>query len=84
MFAATSGASQVFSLEMADIAYDAIDIIRENNLSNKIKVLKGRAEEQTDKIGKCDVIISEWMGYCLLYEGMLDSVIRVRGNTTIY
>jgi hypothetical protein len=25
-----------------------------------------------------DIIISEWMGYCLLYEGMLDSVIHAR------
>jgi len=25
-----------------------------------------------------DIIISEWMGFCLLYEGMLDSVIYAR------
>jgi len=68
----------VYSCEMAEIAYDCIDIIRENNLQNKITVLKGKAEEQYDKIKDCDVIISEWMGYCLLFEGMLDSVIKVR------
>lgn len=84
MFAAVSGASKVFSLEMADIAYDCIDIVRENGLDKTITVLKGKAEEQTEKIGKCDVIISEWMGYCLLYEGMLDSVIRVRGKKNFF
>merc|ERR1711953_242814 len=83
MFAAVSGASKVFSLEMADIAYDCIDIVRENGLDKTITVLKGKAEEQTEKIGKCDVIISEWMGYCLLYEGMLDSVIRVRDKILV-
>jgi len=25
-----------------------------------------------------DAIVSEWMGYCLLYESMLDSVINLR------
>ena len=27
---------------------------------------------------KVDVIVSEWMGYCLLYESMLSSVIMAR------
>ena len=27
---------------------------------------------------KVDVIISEWMGYALLYESMLDSVLHAR------
>ena len=79
MFAADAGADHVYSCEMAEIAYDCIDIVRENNLQDKIPVLKGKAEEQYEKIKDCDVIISEWMGYCLLFEGMLDSVIKVRG-----
>jgi len=78
MFAADAGADHVYSCEMAEIAYDCIDIVRENNLQDKITVLKGKAEEQYEKIKDCDVIISEWMGYCLLFEGMLDSVIKVR------
>ena len=49
-------------------------------LEHKITVLKGKAEDQIDKIGQVDIIISEWMGYCLLFEGMLDSVINVRGK----
>ena len=81
MFAADAGADHVYSCEMAEIAYDCIDIVRENNLQDKITVLKGKAEEQYEKIKDCDVIISEWMGYCLLFEGMLDSVIKVRGQS---
>ena len=83
MFAADAGADHVYSCEMAEIAYDCIDIVRENNLQDKITVLKGKAEEQYEKIKDCDVIISEWMGYCLLFEGMLDSVIKVRGQLVI-
>ena len=78
MFAAKAGAAHVYSFEMAEIAYDSIDIIRENGLQDKITVLKGKAEEQG--VEKVDVLISEWMGYCLHFEGMLDSVINVRGN----
>lgn len=33
---------------------------------------------QTAEPGKVDVIVSEWMGYCLLYESMLDSVLYAR------
>ena len=25
-----------------------------------------------------DVLVSEWMGYCLFYEGMFDSVLKAR------
>jgi protein arginine N-methyltransferase 1 len=31
-------------------------------------------------IPRVDIIISEWMGFCLLFEGMLDSVIYAREN----
>ena len=47
-------------------------------------------------VPKVDIIVSEWMGYCLLYEAMLDSVLWARdrylaadglmvpSNTTLY
>jgi len=42
-------------------------------------LLKGRLE--TLKIPeKVDIIVSEWMGYFLLYESMFDSVIYARDN----
>ena len=42
-------------------------------------MLKGRLE--TLKIPeKVDIIVSEWMGYFLLYESMFDSVIYARDN----
>lgn len=31
-------------------------------------------------VKKVDIIVSEWMGYCLLYEAMLDSVIWARNH----
>lgn len=39
---------------------------------------KGRLENIEIDIDKVDAIVSEWMGYFLLFEGMLDSVIYAR------
>jgi protein arginine N-methyltransferase 1 len=41
-------------------------------------VLKGKMEEIVLPVEKVDIIISEWMGYFLLYESMLDSVLWAR------
>ena len=56
-----------------------MDIVRENSLETTITLLKGRLEDISELNGlKFDVIVSEWMGYFLLFEGMLDSVITAR------
>ena len=41
-------------------------------------IIKGKVEEIELPVDKVDVIISEWMGYFLLYESMLDTVIFAR------
>lgn len=52
--------------------------LRENNLHDKIHLIKGRLENTELPEEKVDIIISEWMGYFLLFEGMLDSFIYAR------
>ncbi len=46
----------------------------------EITLIKGKVEEVTlpDGIEKVDIIISEWMGYCLFYESMLNTVLYAR------
>lgn len=44
------------------------------------RVLHGKVEEVHLPVQKVDIIISEWMGYALLYEGMLDSVLWARDH----
>lgn len=41
-------------------------------------VLKGKIEEIELPVAKVDIIISEWMGYFLLFENMLNSVLYAR------
>jgi protein arginine N-methyltransferase 1 len=43
-----------------------------------ITLVKGKLEEADLPIKEFDIIISEWMGYFLLYESMLDTVLLAR------
>lgn len=45
-----------------------------------VTLVKGKVEEVElpDGVEKVDIIISEWMGYCLFYESMLNTVIYAR------
>jgi len=77
MFAAKSGASRVLAVEGSTIAVKAAEIVKKNKLDKIITVIHGIMEEvelDTD----VDIIVSEWMGYCLFQESMLDSVLYAR------
>jgi len=78
MFAARAGAKQVYGVECSKIAESAAKIVEANNLSDVIKIIKGKIEEISLPVEKVDIIISEWMGYCLLYESMLETVLFAR------
>ncbi|CAD5118988.1 DgyrCDS7650 [Dimorphilus gyrociliatus] len=78
MFCAKAGAKKVYAVEMSDIYYESLDIIRENKLEDKIHQIKGRLENIQLPEEKVDVIVSEWMGYFLFFESMLDSVLYAR------
>ena len=49
-------------------------------LADNPSVIHGKVEEISlpDDVDHVDIIISEWMGYALLYESMLDSVLHAR------
>lgn len=48
------------------------------NLMQNPRCLRGKVEEVSLPVPQVDIIVSEWMGYCLLYEAMLDSVLWAR------
>ncbi|KAM3716185.1 Protein arginine N-methyltransferase [Dirofilaria immitis] len=81
MFAAKAGATKVIAIEFSNMATQSKQIVKDNHLENIIEVIHGKVEdikELPDGIEKVDVIISEWMGYCLFYESMLNTVIYAR------
>uniref|UniRef100_A0A0R0ED34 Protein arginine N-methyltransferase domain-containing protein n=1 Tax=Glycine max TaxID=3847 RepID=A0A0R0ED34_SOYBN len=77
IFCAQAGAKRVYAIDASDIALQANEVVKANNLSDVVVVLHGRVED-VEINEEVDVIISEWMGYMLLYESMLGSVINAR------
>lgn len=47
-------------------------------VSPVVTIIKGKVEEVDLPVEGVDIIISEWMGYCLFYESMLNTVIYAR------
>ncbi|CEJ90713.1 Putative Hnrnp arginine n-methyltransferase [[Torrubiella] hemipterigena] len=78
MFAAKAGAKQVIGVDMSTIIFKAREIVAANGLSDKVTLIQGKMEEIVLPVEKVDIIISEWMGYFLLYESMLDTVLYAR------
>lgn len=78
IFAAKAGAKHVYGIEFADIADYAREIVKKNGLSDRITIIKSKVEEAELPVDKVDIIISEWMGYFLIYESMLDTVLYAR------
>ncbi|KAL2885336.1 Protein arginine N-methyltransferase 1 [Ceratocystis lukuohia] len=78
MFAAKAGAKHVIGVDMSSIIFKARQIVEVNGLSDKITLIQGKMEEVELPFPKVDIIISEWMGYFLLYESMLDTVLYAR------
>jgi len=78
MFAVKAGAKHVIGVDMSTIIEKAKEIVEVNGMSDKITLLQGKMEEVELPFPKVDIIISEWMGYFLLYESMLDTVLYAR------
>ncbi|VVT43493.1 uncharacterized protein SAPINGB_P000011 [Magnusiomyces paraingens] len=78
MFAARAGAKHVIGVDMSNIINMARKIVDLNGFSDKITLIQGKLEEIELPYPQVDIIVSEWMGYFLLYESMLDTVLVAR------
>ncbi|KAI4266623.1 MAG: hypothetical protein L6R38_008638 [Xanthoria sp. 2 TBL-2021] len=78
LFCARAGAAKVIAVDNSSIINKAREIVYVNGLSDTIQCLSGKIEELILPVKQVDIIISEWMGYCLMYEAMLDSVLWAR------
>jgi len=77
IFAAKAGAKKVYAVEATSMALNARKLVAHNKLDHIVEVIQGTVE--TIKLPeKVDIIVSEWMGYFLLRESMLDSVLIAR------
>ncbi|KAI5097029.1 protein arginine N-methyltransferase 1 [Silurus meridionalis] len=68
----------VLDIECSSISDYAVKIVKANKLDHIVTIIKGKVEEVELPVDHVDIIISEWMGYCLFYESMLNTVIYAR------
>ncbi|XP_032690565.1 protein arginine N-methyltransferase 1 isoform X2 [Odontomachus brunneus] len=81
IFSAQAGAKKVYAVEASILAKTIEHVLIENNVQNKIEVIHSKVEDiHPDSLEKVDIIISEWMGFYLVHEGMLDSLLYARDN----
>ena len=78
MFAIQAGAAHVYAVDCSTIIEQATQIVKDNGMADKITLIRGKIEEIDLPVVTCDIIVSEWMGYFLLYESMLNTVIFAR------
>ena len=82
LLAARAGAKQVIAIDASAIVERARQNVENNGFGHVVKVHKGKLEDLEQELkpyeGKVDVLVSEWMGYFLLYENMLPSVLVAR------
>jgi SAM-dependent methyltransferase len=81
MFAAQAGARKVLAVDCSAIVAQARQIVEANGFAGVIEVIGGKVEELDLGDFQADIIVSEWMGYFLYYEGMLDTVIKGEWRT---
>lgn len=72
-----AGARKVYAVEATDMAKHARRLVAAQGLQDRIEVVQG-VIESVSLPEQVDIIISEWMGYFLLRESMLDSVLIAR------
>eukprot|EP00927_Polykrikos_kofoidii_P050682 TRINITY_DN44575_c0_g1_i1.p1 TRINITY_DN44575_c0_g1~~TRINITY_DN44575_c0_g1_i1.p1 ORF type:complete len:559 (+),score=69.73 TRINITY_DN44575_c0_g1_i1:76-1677(+) len=77
---ARAGARKVFAVEASSpTASLCRKVVYANGCEDVVEVIESRIEDVVLPSGtKADVIVSEWMGYFLLYESMLESVLFAR------
>ncbi|XP_021696577.1 protein arginine N-methyltransferase 1-like isoform X3 [Aedes aegypti] len=83
LFAAKAGAARVIAIDCSNIIDHARKIVEANRLDHVITLIRSKVEaveQLPDGIPEVDIILSEWMGYCLFHEAMLDTVIYARNK----
>lgn len=88
MLCARNGAVRVVAVDGSCEAYQlAVDAVHENALEHVVETRHDTVEMLTRADSGCergfDVIVSEWMGYMLLFEGMLESVLWARDHLLV-
>lgn len=82
LFCAKAGAKRVFAVEASNVANLAEEIVAENDFEEIVEVFHGKVEDfkLPEGVEGVDIIVSEWMGFYLVHESMLESYLFARDN----
>ncbi|XP_059622302.1 protein arginine N-methyltransferase 6 [Phlebotomus argentipes] len=80
LFCAQAGAKRVFAIEASNVASLAEELVTENDFEEIVEVFHGKVEDFKLPVGvdSVDIIVSEWMGFYLVHESMLESYLFAR------
>lgn len=78
LFAAKAGAAKVFAVDSSNVIYYTREIVKANGYSEVIEVYKGEIEEIVLPVDNVDIIVCDWIGYALLFQSIIDTVIFAR------
>ncbi|XP_077392911.1 protein arginine N-methyltransferase 2 [Festucalex cinctus] len=67
----------VYAVEASSMVQHTRELVKQNACEEVVTVLQGRAED-IQLPEQVDVLVSEWMGNCLLFEFMVESVLLAR------
>ncbi|KAM8709330.1 hypothetical protein ACLKA7_016181 [Drosophila subpalustris] len=70
------GAARVIAVEPSDVCRVARQLVRRNRLEHVVEVLQGHVEQL--ELPPVDIIMSKWMGACLMYSSALEDVLHAR------
>ncbi|XP_031637454.1 protein arginine N-methyltransferase 1-like [Contarinia nasturtii] len=78
MFSVIAGAKHVYAVDTSNIVQLTKRIIADNNLTDKITVIKGKVADITLPVDEVDIIVSTFFGQSLLCENRIDELIDAR------
>uniref|UniRef100_A0A8D8Z1L4 type I protein arginine methyltransferase n=2 Tax=Cacopsylla melanoneura TaxID=428564 RepID=A0A8D8Z1L4_9HEMI len=81
LFCAQAGAKHVISVDCSVITQLTEIIVKENNMSDVITVIRSRIEDVKQLphgIKKVDIIVSNWMGHSLYLDTIINAIIFAR------
>jgi len=69
---------KVYGVDASDVVHKAEIVVQANNCQDVVQIIHGKIEDINLPVDKVDIIVSEWMGYFLIFESMLECVLFAR------
>ncbi|XP_017840742.1 protein arginine N-methyltransferase 1-B-like isoform X1 [Drosophila busckii] len=76
LWSAQAGAARVLAVESRPVCRVARQLVQQNKLQHIIEVIEGELQQLT--LPAVDIIVSKWMGACLMFNSTLEALLYAR------